>query len=61
MVSSGSEFASTLDYRVTEDNATLSLVSAMLEKFNAELTNFQPTLAVIATFFFVPVSNITHS
>ena len=46
----------TVDYRVARDEATLSLVSAMITGFNAELTSFQPKIAIIATFFAVEVS-----
>ena len=38
-----------LHYRAAEDEATLTTVDTIVEKFNKNLTDFQPTLAIVAT------------
>ena len=43
-------FSNTLDYRVSNDSETLSIVSAILKQQNSML-DFQLTMAIIATVF----------
>ena len=40
-----------LYYRVSDDEETLAGVSAVVTKYNAELIEFQPKMALIATMF----------
>ncbi len=44
-------FSNTLDYRVSDELETLSIVFAILKRNNSELANFQLRTAVIATVF----------
>ena len=57
--------SNTLDYRVTNDAETLSLVAAIIMANNPDFADFQPTEVIIATLFLnagneVCIGNVKH-
>lgn len=53
----------TIYYRVTEDTATLALVADMITDMNPDLADYEPSLAIVVTWFeatMVTFTNLPH-
>ena len=48
-------FTGTLYYRVVSNSSTLDMVSKMIADYNQDLSDYRATLAVIITWFEVPL------